>query len=289
MQSFADQLIEGIRKKRSPVIVGLDPRIDAMPKFARLDSVRASIVRFHEVVLDAIAPHVPAVKPQIAFYEQYGIEGLHAFVDTIAAAKRRGLLVVGDVKRNDIASTAEAYAQAFLGANAPFPCDCVTVSPFLGRDSLAPFVTLCRTLGRGLFVLVKTSNPGSADFQDQRLASGVPLYTHLANVVAELASDGAAYSSIGAVVGATHPTQAKELRALMPRSIFLVPGYGAQGGTAADAAACFNADGLGAIVNASRGITYSFSSPDLSEAAFAAEVTAATIAMRDALNAAVGA
>ncbi len=286
MHNYADRLISAIRLKGNACVVGLDPRLDLMPSFVveaenltQEDNVAGSIIRFHRSVLDVVSPMVPAVKLQIAFYEQYGLAGLRAFVETIRLAKERRLIVVVDAKRNDIASTADAYANAFLGmtqieaeARPVFDVDCITVSPFLGRDSLIPFVETCVHHGKGIFILVKTSNPGSRDVQDQvLLRTGRPLYEELAAMVEELgrrAVGDQGYSSIGAVVGATFPEQAKVLRQAMPRSIFLVPGYGAQGGTAADCKVCFNADGLGAVVNASRSITYGHASRKIAETEF---------------------
>lgn len=276
MSHFADRMIEAIRRKGNPCVVGLDPRLDGMPDFVlervRTDddpaAVATAIATFHEHVIAAVADVVPAVKLQIAFYEQYGLPGLQAFADTIALARSAGLVVIVDAKRNDIDSTAQAYANAFLGRapvlgrqTAAFDVDCITVSPFLGRDSLTPFVETCAAHGKGLFVLVKTSNPGSRDVQDQQVSSGETISERLAQLVDELGdplvgTEG--YSSIGAVVGATFPAEAETLRQLMPRAIILVPGYGAQGGTADGAAANFNADGLGAVVNASRSITYAY-------------------------------
>ncbi len=293
MKLFADRLMESIRRKGNPCVVGLDPRLESMPEFitarARMlfgntdtdGIVRYCISEYHRRLIRLFADMVPAVKPQIAFFEQYGVAGMQAFADTVAEAKRAGLIVIADVKRNDISSTARAYANAFLG-RAPLPgapapvydVDCITVSPYLGRDSLDPFVQVCKEYGKGLFVLVKTSNRGSADLQDLVVnADGrsMPLYVRVAELVgdcgAELVGDSG-YSSVGAVVGATFPSEARALRTVMPRAVFLVPGYGAQGGTAADVVPCFNEDGLGAVVNSSRGITYNFESLDIGEEEF---------------------
>ncbi|MCI0559701.1 MAG: orotidine-5'-phosphate decarboxylase [Nitrososphaera sp.] len=298
MEGYAERLISAIKTKGNPCVVGLDPRIDLMPDFATASAhsmdfrkgVRAAIKSFCEAVLDVVSPLVPAVKPQIAFYEQYGVGGLEALEDTIRAAKERGLLVIVDAKRSDIASTAEAYANAFLGRTSVFgthcpiyDVDCITVSPFLGRDSLEPFVSVCVESGKGIFVLVKTSNRGSADIQDQVLSStGRPLYEAVASFVDVLGRQlvgSSGYSAIGAVVGATFPEEARRLRDLMPRAIILVPGYGAQGGTAQDAIACFNKDGLGAIVNASRSITYAFPNRAVSREQFMQAVHANTTRM----------
>jgi orotidine-5'-phosphate decarboxylase len=259
------------------------------------DVVRAIITDFHELVIDAVAELVPAVKPQLAFFEQYGSAGVEAFENTVASAKKRGLLVIADGKRNDISSTAEAYAAAFLGEadvlgrkQKVFDADAATVTPYLGRDSLEPFTDVCAKYGKGLFVVLKTSNPGSRDFQDQPVAAtGRPLYESIAATVHELGRPligESGYSAIGAVIGATFPEEGRRLRSLMPEAIILVPGYGAQGGSAESAAACFNDDGLGAVVSSSRGITYKYSSTDLPCHAFVDAVRENTLRMIDDIN-----
>src|ERR1700691_2382275 len=290
MASFADRLIAAVRAKDSRSVVGLDPRIDQMPAFVSKSGACLAITEFHELVLDAVADLVPAVKPQLAFFEQYGVAGIQAFENTVRAAKQRGLLVIADGKRNDISSTAEAYANAYLGGDV-FDCDALTVTPYLGRDSLVPFVEACKKHNKGLFVVLKTSNPGSKDFEDQPLeATGRPLYEKIAGVLNEL-GDGlvgeSGYSSIGAVIGATFPQEGSRLRALMPKALVLVPGYGAQGGSAIAAAECFNDDGLGAIVNSSRGITYAFGDRNISRDAFVRSVREKTLRMIGEINAAL--
>ena len=290
MNNFADRLIEAIGDKGNPCIVGLDPRIGDMPDFVtsavrssgRAEDAGRAITDFHEQVLDAVADLVPAVKLQIAFYEQYGLPGMRAFADTIALARSAGLIVVVDAKRNDIDSTAEAYASAFLGAadiggrRVPaWDVDCITVSPFLGRDSLEPFAAACAEYGKEIFVLVRTSNPGAEDLQSRVAEDGDEISSHLARLVDDLGRDmvgHSGYSSIGAVVGATYPHEAERLRAMMPKAVILVPGYGAQGGTATDAVVNFNADGLGAVVNASRSITYAFGDRTIRPESFVAAV-----------------
>ena len=290
MTVFADRLIHSIHSKGNPCVVGLDPRIDLMPDFiktGRGEPTRAAICSiitdFHELVLDAVAELVPAVKPQLAFFEQYGSAGVEAFENTVAAAKKRGLLVIADGKRNDISSTAEAYANAFLGEadvlgqkQKVFDADAATVTPYLGQDSLIPFVDACTEYGKGMFVVLKTSNPGSRDFQDQPIAAtGRPLYEKIAATLDELGGGlvgESGYSSIGAVIGATFPEDGRKLRALMPHALILVPGYGAQGGSAESAAACFNDDGLGAVVSSSRGITYKYPSAALTNQSFRAAI-----------------
>ena len=300
--AFSDRLISSIRAKGNPCVVGLDPRIDLMPAFIKSgrgeptrEVIRSIVTDFHELVIDAVAELVPAVKPQLAFFEQYGSVGLEAFENTVASAKKRGLLIIADGKRNDISSTAEAYAAAFLGEadvlgrkQKVFDADAATVTPYLGRDSLEPFTDACAKYGKGLFVVLKTSNPGSSDFQDQPLAAtGRPLYESIAATVDELGTalvGQAGYSSIGAVIGATFPEEGRKLRSLMPRAIILVPGYGTQGGSAESAAACFNDDRLGAVVSSSRGITYKYSSADLPCHAFVAAVRENTLRMIDDID-----
>jgi orotidine-5'-phosphate decarboxylase len=300
--AFSDRLISSIRAKGNPCVVGLDPRIDLMPAFIKSgrgeptrEVIRSIITDFHELVIDAVAELVPAVKPQLAFFEQYGSAGVEAFENTVASAKKRGLLVIADGKRNDISSTAEAYAVAFLGEadvlgrkQKVFDADAATVTPYLGRDSMEPFTDACAKYGKGLFVVLKTSNPGSRDFQDQPLvATGGPLYESIGATVDELGLalvGESGYSSIGAVIGATFPEEGRKLRTLMPRALILVPGYGAQGGSAESAAACFNDDGLGAVVSSSRGITYKYSAPDVACHAFVAAVRENTLRMIDDIN-----
>jgi orotidine-5'-phosphate decarboxylase len=300
--NFSDRLISSIHAKGNPCVVGLDPRIDLMPAFIKSgrgeptrEVIRAIITDFHELVIDAVAGLVPAVKPQLAFFEQYGSAGVEAFENTVLFAKHHGLLVIADGKRNDISSTAEAYAAAFLGEadvlgrkQKVFDADAATVTPYLGRDSLEPFTDVCAKYGKGLFVVLKTSNPGSSDFQDQPLATtGRPLYESIAATVHELGSalvGDSGYSSIGAVIGATFPEEGRKLRTLLPRAVILVPGYGAQGGSAESAAACFNEDGLGAVVSSSRGITYKYSSPDIACHAFVAALRENTLRMIDDIS-----
>lgn len=287
MKNYADRLISAIQKKGNPCIVGLDPRVNQMPDFilhkydnkSTSDRIVGAITDFHKIVIDTIADIVPAVKPQVAFYEQYGLSGMQAFEKTIAYAKEKGLITIVDAKRNDIGSTAQAYSNTFLGKTDIFgkkvsiyDVDCITVSPFLGEDSLIPFINDCAEYGKGVFILVKTSNPGSGDVQDLKIAeSGEELYISLARLVNKLGEDitgKIGYSSIGAVVGATYPQEAELLRSLMPNSIFLVPGYGAQGATGKDIVNCFNPDKLGAVVNASRSITYKYGESTSSETDF---------------------
>src|SRR5262245_57259949 len=262
--SFSERLAGAIRAKRTPVVVGLDPRWEALPEVVREATKDPSLQKprtfatFCCKVIDVVAPLVPAVKPQVAFFEEYGAAGLYALAVVIGHARRNKLLVIVDAKRNDIGSTAAAYAAAYFGDDSIWPADALTVSPYLGDDSLTPFVDAARQSGGGLFVLVKTSNPGGAQFQDL-VSDGAPLYRHVATHVERLAAEDAGptgYGSVGAVVGATYPAQLPELRSAMPHAWLLIPGYGNQGATAKDVAAGFDASGLGAVVNNSRGIIF---------------------------------
>ncbi|MDA1183642.1 MAG: orotidine-5'-phosphate decarboxylase [Acidobacteria bacterium] len=271
MQGFGDRLAAAVRRCKTPTLVGLDPRFDSLPAplkvgrdGRRLADVAAAFETFCKGVIDVVAPRVAVVKPQAAFFEQVGVPGMAALASTIGYALEKGLLVILDGKRNDIGSTAAAYADGYLGAGSAWQADALTVSPYLGADSLAPFVEVADARGAGMFVLVKTSNPGGGLFQDVADGDG-PLYRHVAVHVealnAERASQGR-YGPVGAVVGATYPEQLTELRSLMPHAWFLVPGYGAQGGSAADVAGAFDVDGLGAVVNNSRGIIFAHAKDD---------------------------
>lgn len=269
-----NKLIAKIKKTGAPVVVGLDPMLDYIPKhilrkafdeFGETPEGAAEAVwQYNKGIIDAVYDLVPAVKPQIAMYEQFGIEGLKAFKRTIEYAKEKDLVVIGDVKRGDIGSTSAAYAVGHLGGvkigektYKAFDEDFATVNPYLGTDGIKPFIDVCRQENKGLFILVKTSNPSSGEFQD-RLIDGRPLYELVGEKVAEWGKEHMngdnSYSYIGAVVGATYPEIGKVLRKIMPKTFILVPGYGAQGGKGADLVHYFNEDGLGAIVNSSRGI-----------------------------------
>lgn len=266
------QLIEKIQKTKAPVCVGLDPMLSYVPEHIQaaafeqygetLEGAAEAIWQFNREIVDHTFDLIPSVKPQIAMYEQFGIEGLKVYKRTVDYCKEKGLIVIGDAKRGDIGSTSAAYAVGHIGSvqvgsktYSGFDTYFLTVNPYLGTDGVKPFVDVCNSHDRGLFVLVKTSNPSSGEFQD-RLIDGRPLYEWVAEKVVEWgdASMDGDYSNVGAVVGATYPEMSRILRNLMPRTYFLVPGYGAQGGTAEDLKHCFNKDGLGAIVNSSRGI-----------------------------------
>lgn len=267
-----NKLVENIKKTNAPIVVGLDPMLNYIPDqvkakaFAEfgetLEGAAEAIWQFNKEIVDRTYDLIPAVKPQIAMYEQFGIPGLAAFKKTVDYCKEKGLVVIGDIKRGDIGSTSAAYAVGHLGhvqvgskSYAPFDEDFVTVNPYLGSDGVNPFIDICKEENKGLFILVKTSNPSSGEFQDQ-LVDGRPLYELVGEKVAAWgeAHMGDEYSYIGAVVGATYPEMGKVLRKVMPKSYILVPGYGAQGGQGKDLVHFFNEDGLGAIVNSSRGI-----------------------------------
>lgn len=268
--NFSDRLAEAVRRTRAPVLVGLDPRLDQLPPVwrngvERTDHAAAAraYAGFCREVIDAVAGLVPGVKPQAAFFEQLGPEGMRALTDVIAHARQAGLLVILDGKRNDIGSTAEGYADAYLGPPgvSAWGADALTVNPYLGEDSLTPFVDVARQRDAGLFVLVKTSNPGGGRFQDL-IADGRPLYRHVAELVEQLAGEtlgACGYGSVGAVVGATYAEQLAELRSAMPRTWFLVPGYGSQGAGAADVAGAFDEQGLGGVINNARGLIFAHS------------------------------
>lgn len=247
------------------MLVGLDPRLASLPESlgADVDSndrrqVAAAFAKFCREVIDVVTPLVPAVKPQAAFFEQVGPAGMQALADTIAYARDKGLLVIIDGKRNDIGSTATAYADAYLGESSAWRADALTVSPYLGEDSLTPFIDVCVERDAGIFVLVKTSNPGGGMFQDLE-SSGSAVFEHVARQVDSMAQrtrGDCGYGAVGAVVGATYPEQLSVLRAKMPHTWFLIPGFGAQGGAAADVASGFDEQGLGAIVNSSRALIF---------------------------------
>ena len=267
-----NKLVAEIKKKDAPVVVGLDPMLGYVPEHLTkkafeefgetLEGAAEAIWQYNKGIVDAVYDLIPAVKPQIAMYEQFGIPGMTAFKKTVDYCKEKGLVVIGDIKRGDIGSTSTAYAVGHLGKVTVgsrqyygFDEDFVTVNPYLGSDGVNPFIDVCKEEKKGIFVLVKTSNPSSGEFQD-RLIDGRPLYELVGEKVAKWGSQcmGDDYSYVGCVVGATYPEMGKILRKIMPKTYILVPGYGAQGGKASDLAPYFNKDGLGAIVNSSRGI-----------------------------------
>lgn len=277
---FADRLAAAVRRAGNAVLVGIDPQVERLPRVLQGQSAssRTDVARtfwtFAREVVDVVAHVVPAVKFQAAYYEAYGPEGMVALHESARYARERGLIVLIDGKRNDIGSTAGAYARAYLGTvalgegkEASWDADALTVNPYLGSDGVQPFVDQAAQHEKGVFVLVRTSNPSSGEFQDL-VAEGRPLYRHVAERVAQWAEPHrgqSGYSLLGAVVGATYPEQLAELREALPGVMFLVPGYGAQGGTARDVAAAFDDEGLGALINSSRGVTFAHQRPDLSE------------------------
>ena len=278
-----NKLTEKIRKTHAPICVGLDPMLSYVPKQVQetafkeygetLEGAAEAIWQFNKAIIDATYDLIPAVKPQIAMYEQFGIPGLVAFKKTVDYCKEKDLVVIGDIKRGDIGSTSSAYAVGHLGKvqvgtkeYAGFDEDFATVNPYLGSDGVNPFIDICKKEKKGLFILVKTSNPSSGEFQDQ-LINGRPLYELVGEKVAQWGADcmGDKYSYIGAVVGATYPEMGKVLRKIMPKSYILVPGYGAQGGKGKDLVHFFNEDGLGAVVNSSRGIIAAYKQEQYAE------------------------
>ena len=303
-----NKLVEKIKKTEAPIVVGLDPMMKFIPEhiqkaaFAEygetLEGAAEAIWQYNKAIVDNIYDLIPCVKPQIAMYEQFGIPGLMAYKKTIDYCKSKDLVVIGDIKRGDIGSTSEAYAVGHLGkvkvgnnSFYSFDEDFATLAPYMGSDSINPFKKVCQEEKKGLFILVKTSNPSSGEFQD-RLIDGRPLYEWVAEKVVEWGSDfmGDSYSYVGAVVGATYPEMGKVLRELMPKSFILVPGYGAQGGKGADLVHFFNKDGLGAIVNSSRGIIAAHQQAQYAEigaANFADASRQAVIDMREDIKSAL--
>ena len=257
-----DKLIEQIICKKNPTIVGIDPEWSKLPDCYKKEVFATDAVeRWAVDVIDAVADIVPAVKPQMAFFEVFGHDGVRVHQNVVRYAHSKGLVVVDDSKRNDIGNTARAYAFAHLAKDGPINADFLTVSPFLGTDSIQPFIDVAARDGKGLFILVKTSNPSSVEISEATNSRGEMVRDWLAGYVSERGQEviGAhGYSSIGAVVGATFPEEAKKLRATMKNSFFLVPGYGTQGGSADGVVSCFNDDGLGAIINSSRGVLYQY-------------------------------
>ena len=271
-EKMINKLVAKIKETKAPIVVGLDPMLNYIPEHVQkkafaefgetLEGAAEAIWQFNKEIVDKTYDLIPAVKPQIAMYEQFGVPGIEAFKKTVDYCKSKDLVVIGDIKRGDIGSTSAAYAVGHLGSvkvgskeYVPFDEDFATVNPYLGSDGVNPFIDVCKEHKKGLFILVKTSNPSSGEFQD-KLVDGRPVYELVADKVVEWGADcmDGAYSNVGAVVGATYPEMSAILRKLMPNTYFLVPGYGAQGGTAKDLKPCFNEDGLGAIVNSSRGI-----------------------------------
>ena len=305
-----DKLIDNIKKTNAPIVVGLDPMMKFVPEHIcqaafreygeTLEGAAEAIWQYNKGIVDAVYDLIPAVKPQIAMYEQFGIPGMIAFKKTVDYCKEKGLVVIGDVKRGDIGSTSEAYAVAHLGkvqvgskSYGAFDEDFATVNPYLGSDGVKPFLKVCKEDKKGIFVLVKTSNPSSGELQD-KLVDGKPVYELVGEQVAawgEECMGSGAYSYVGAVVGATYPEQGKIMRKVMPKAFILVPGYGAQGGKGADLVHFFNEDGLGAIVSSSRGIIAAYQQEQYAhfgERGYAVAARAAVVAMREDISEALG-
>lgn len=301
-----DRLCEAILEKKNPTVAGLDPKLAFVPNFIKEESFKKfgntlegaadALLTFNKGLIDALCDVVPAVKPQCAYYEMYGWQGVKALHDTIVYAKEKGLFVITDGKRNDIGTTMEAYAAAHLGAVevedavfAPFDGDALTVNGYLGSDGIHPLLPICKERDKGIFALVKTSNPSSGELQDKMIADKT-VYKTMGDMCEQWGEDtrGAyGYSAVGAVVGATYPAQLGELRKALPHTMFLVPGYGAQGGGAQDVAPAFDARGLGAIVNSSRAIMCAYKKGDWKEEDYAKAARAEAIRMRDEIAAAL--
>lgn len=310
-ETFTDRLMSAIEQKRSHIVVGLDPRFESIPsclqrgitqKFGfTVQAMSEVIFEFNRRIIDAVHEHAAAVKPQVAFYEKFGHLGIKAFEQTISYAKQKGLIVIADVKRNDIGSTVEAYSDGYLGRaefwndeqRPVFDADSITVNAYLGWDGVQPFITNMRKYAKGIFILVKTSNESSVELQDLETDKG-KVYVIVARLVdkwGEGTEGQRGYKCVGAVVGATYPEEATLLRRIMPKSYFLVPGYGAQGATAREVVSCFNPDGYGAIVNSARDIIFAYQKAPwrnrFAEDEFAEAAQAATIRMKEEINAAL--
>lgn len=297
-----DTLIERIHALENPTCVGLDTDFSYLPPelakgVCTPEEAARAILVFNRAVIAAVKEVVPSVKVQVAYYEQYGPAGMQTFRDTLLAAKEAGLLVIADVKRNDIGSTAAAYSRSLLGETViggerytAYPCDFATVNGYLGSDGLEPFLADCRAFDKGIFCLVKTSNPSSGELQNLRFASGNALYEQSAELLTKLGADLVGrygYSAAGAVVGATHREEAAAIRARFPRLYFLIPGYGAQGGRAEDLTVCFDREGRGGVVNSSRGILCAYRRETMRGLSFDAAARRAAEEMRDDLRAAI--
>jgi orotidine-5'-phosphate decarboxylase len=310
-----DRLIEKIARTQNPTVVGLDPALDLVPAYLMekeiakhgetLKAAAKAVYKFNKGLIDALCGVVPAVKPQSAFYEALGVEGVKVFYKTVQYARERGMYVIADAKRGDIGSTAEGYAAAFLGdvkvgesLHSPFPADALTVNAYLGSDGVLPFVNACKAHDKGIFVLVKTSNPSSGELQDKFVVADDKAAPGVSPAVYELMGDMVAgwgkevmgkygYSSVGAVVGATYPAQIAELRGKLPNTFFLIPGYGAQGATAKDISAAFDSNGLGGVVNSSRGIIAAYKKEGDGHD-FAGAAYREAIRMRDSLMSEIG-
>lgn len=303
-----DRLIEKIIEKQNPTMAGLDPKLAFIPqhildaaveKYGKtLEAAAEAVLQYNKGLIDALADVIPAVKPQAAYYEQYGWAGVKALYETVQYAQSKGLFVIMDAKRNDIGATMEAYSTAHLGTvevfgetAEPFGSDALTVNGYLGTDGIKPLLNVCKARDRGIFVLAKTSNPSSGELQDQKLESGKTVYETMADFCEEWGAETRGkygYSAVGAVVGATYPAQLQELREKAPHTFFLVPGYGAQGGGADDAAPAFDKNGLGAIINSSRAVLCAWQKENCPGEEYAAAARREAIRMRDDVRARIG-
>ena len=307
MKNAMDLLIEKIKETNNPTVMGLDPRYEMLPECIKnkygkdVKSVCQGILEYNKALIDSVYDIVPAVKPQIAFYEMFGIDGMECFKETCKYAKEKGMIVIADIKRGDIGTTAQGYSNAYLGETLVgdeyksfYDVDWVTINPYLGIDGVKPFIDDCKKYNKGIFILVKTSNKSSGDLQDLKLEDGKTVYEKVAELVNSWGEDligENGYSSVSSVVGATYPEQLKILRKIMPASYFLIPGYGAQGGKAEDIALGFDENGLGGIVNASRSLMCAFKSDrwkdEFSDEEYAKATRAEAIRMRDELLTAI--
>ena len=304
MKKAIDKLIEKIKKTGNPTVMGLDPRFEMLPecvtnKYPKtLEGVAEAIIEYNKALIDATYDIIPAIKPQIAFYEMFGIPGMKAFEETCKYAKEKGMIIIADIKRGDIGSTAAGYSNAYLGKTkigdieqSIFDVDFVTVNPYMGTDCVKPFIEDCKKYNKGLFILVKTSNPSSGELQDIKLESGEEVYTNVAKLVEKWGEELIGeynYSSIAAVVGATYPKQLADIRKTAPHTFFLIPGYGAQGGKPEDIALGFDDNGLGGIVNASRSLMCAYKSDrwknEFEEKDYAKATRAEALRMKEELN-----
>ena len=302
-----DRLIDKIKQTNNPTVMGLDPRFDMLPKCVTdkydksLEGVSKAILEYNKALIDENYDIIPAIKPQIAFYEMFGISGLEAFKETCKYAKEKGMIVIADIKRGDIGSTAQGYSNAFLGKTkigdleeSIFDVDFVTVNPYMGTDCIKPFIEDCKKYDKGIFILVKTSNPSSGELQDLKLENGKEVYMQVADLVEKWGEDLVGkygYSSVSAVVGATYPEQLEQIRSKAPHTYFLIPGYGAQGGKAEDIALGFDKYGLGGIVNASRSLMCAYKSEiwknQFTEEEYAKATRAEAIRMKEELQTAI--
>ena len=308
MENAIDRLIDKIKQTKNPTVLGLDPRYEMIPKCVTdkytkdLNGVSKAIVEYNKELIDATYDIIPAIKPQIAFYEMYGIPGMEAFKQTCQYARQKKMIVIADIKRGDIGSTAKGYSNAYLGKTKIgekeqniYDIDFVTVNPYMGTDCVKPFIEDCKKYQKGLFILVKTSNPSSGELQDLKLETGEEIYTQVAKLVEKWGEELRGkynYSSIAAVVGATYPKQLEDIRKVAPHTYFLIPGYGAQGGKASDIALGFDKQGLGGIVNASRSLMCAYNSEmwknQFEEKDYAKATRAEAIRMREELKIAIG-